>query len=89
MSAEHQYVAWFRDPQLPVDDQDHEWPACLLVLAPSEEQACSWADAVARDYATRTGQVFLRSYLDRDRWPAGSAPRLVAGEPWQDEDIGW
>ncbi|MEU3457795.1 hypothetical protein ABZ671_30020 [Micromonospora sp. NPDC006766] len=47
------YVVWFRDPSLPTDHEDHEWPAVFLVDAASEEAARSWGDRLAKDRAAR------------------------------------
>lgn len=85
---DHQYVAWFRDARLPPDSQDHEWPACFVVVAPNEGQAVSWADELCRGYAARTHQTFLRSYIDPEEW-GSTVPRVVAGANVGDDDIGW
>jgi len=87
--SEYQYVVWFRNPARSESDEDYEWPACFLVAAESETEACRWADSVARDYASRSGQLFLQSFLDSDPWPSGSVRRIVAGSHVRDSDIGW
>lgn len=86
---DYQYVVWFRDHLSSPDDQEREWPACLVVAAESEREALAWGDQLARDYCRRNpDEEFLRSYLDSEVWPQGE-PRVMAGEVVPDEVIGW
>jgi hypothetical protein len=85
-----EYVAWFCNPALPADDQDYEWPACFVVQARSAEAAEEWGDHLARSYATRCSEIFLRSCLDL---PVGAPDRrlpvICVGEEASDRKIGW
>ena len=66
----YEYVVWFRDPTLPADDQDYEWPAVLIDEAPSAEEAKSWGDRLAKGRAVRAGEIYLRSTAE----PYAQAP---------------
>jgi hypothetical protein len=82
------YVAWFRDPALPPEDQDYEWPACFIIDAQSPETAHEWGDRLARSYAPRARQVFRWSRVE----PSKGDPRLptvAVGEEASDQKIGW
>ncbi len=91
------YTAWFRNPSLPVDDQDHEWPACMLIDAPSEPDAIAWGDRLARRHSDRSGEVFLSSSLEPPiaadtgvpLTPDDGLPLVVAGFDATDAEIGW
>lgn len=84
-----QVVVWFRDPALPDDDEDKEWPACFVVTAPTEERAIAWAAEVSADFARRSALERIRVSVDVAPWPPGSTPRVRADSPVSDEDIGW
>ena len=83
-----QYVAWFRDPALPQDDEDYEWPACFLVDGESSDAARAWGDRLAREYAPRANQLFLWSRVEPPSRDA-SQPIVVVGEEASDRKIGW
>lgn len=91
------YTAWFRSPSLPVDDQDYEWPACMLIDAPSESDAISWGDHLARRYSSRSAEAFLSSSLEPavnatsgiPLIPGDGLPLVIAGVDATDTEIGW
>ncbi|MBK9263142.1 MAG: hypothetical protein IPM54_25475 [Polyangiaceae bacterium] len=85
------YVVWFRNTDMPPDDQDYEWPACFLVEALAANDALSWGDQLATDYSKRRGtEVFLKSYLDVDaEGDLSQLPVVQVGYKASDEEIGW
>ncbi len=83
-----EYVAWFRNPAFPSDDQDYEWPACFLVEAESAAAAQEWGDRLARSYAARASEMFLSSRVEPskgDPW----RPTMEVGDEDGDRRIGW
>ena len=87
--TEFEYVVWFQNPIFEPDDQDFEWPAVIAISASSWHDALAWGDVLARDYAERTGQPFLRSAIDVDAIVDVRLPRVASGERASDEHIGW
>jgi hypothetical protein len=87
------YTVWFRDPRLPSDDQDHEWPACFTIEAVGTTEAASWGDRVASAHALRTGQKMLSSSVepfDGANVPGKERlPVIHHGREPSDDDIGW
>ena len=56
------YTAWFRNTALEKEDQDHEWPACIIVDAEKSSDALSWGNHLAKSYSDRSAtEIFLRS----------------------------
>jgi hypothetical protein len=41
------YAAWFRNPDVPPDDQDYDWVAVIVIKADSPEKAKQWGDHLA------------------------------------------
>lgn len=86
-------TVWFRDPGLPVDDHDYEWPACFAVEASTGPEAASWGDHIASAYSARRGQPKLSSSVE----PLESAdlpgkkdlPVVPCGHEASDDEIGW
>lgn len=86
----YNYVVWFRNHTVELDDQDYEWPACFSIVAADGHEAQAWGDKLAVNYSARNERCeFLRSYLDLDFWAPGSVPQIAVGEDASDEDIGW
>jgi hypothetical protein len=91
---EYIYSAWFRNPILNADDQDHEWVAMIVILADSPDLAQAWGDRLAHDRAKRTREPFIRSYLEppsdyQQCKDFVDAPRIAVGEEKSDAKIGW
>ena len=87
-----QYTAWFRDLDASPDDEDHEWPACLLIEAADPPEAAFWGDHLARGFARRrASERFLHSTIEPDdgSWNADSVPVIRVGDEPTDEEIGW
>ncbi|MDJ0663919.1 MAG: hypothetical protein QNJ75_05115 [Acidimicrobiia bacterium] len=87
-----EYVAWFQDDMFEPGDQDHQWPACFLLEAPSVELAQQWGDRLARSYAERAEQLFLHSTAGTATEAARSSeslPIVEYGEEVEDAHIGW
>jgi len=56
------YVAWFRDTTQPADDQDYEWPDCILIDAASADLAKLWGDELSRRFSrNQETELFLWS----------------------------
>lgn len=89
--AAFEYVAWFEDPRMPENDEDREWPAVFIVVAPSRDAAHEWGDHLARGRAERAKELFLRSSVEphlchRDQH---DLPTVTHGSEASDELIGW
>ncbi|MCW2643197.1 MAG: hypothetical protein JWP76_5503 [Dactylosporangium sp.] len=87
----YEYVAWFRDPALPADDQDYEWPAVFIVEAPSAKEAKSWGDHLAKGRAVRAGEIYLRSSAEpyAQSPEKDTLPVVAYGVEVPDEEVGW
>jgi hypothetical protein len=85
------YTVWFRDTTLPPEDQDHEWPACLVIDATTTALALAWGDHLAKDFARRrTDEEFLSSSIvPEDSVNSGQLPVISYGQPASDDEIGW
>ncbi|MGU3494291.1 hypothetical protein ACLBXM_09645 [Xanthobacteraceae bacterium A53D] len=83
------YTVWFRDPAANAADQDHEWPACLLIEAGTAEAALAWGDHLARGRAGRgPAALFLWSEVAPSEG-AEVLPLVRDGEAATDREIGW
>ena len=91
---EYVYTVWFRDTSAEPDDQDREWPACIVIDADRIDDATAWGDHLAKRFSNRRStEQFLRSqsepidaYSDADM---SSTPRVACGHEATDEEIGW
>lgn len=99
-----EYVAWFEDTQSPVDDQEREWPAVFIVVAPDAGAAQTWGDELATNGpGARPGERFLWSSAEPHVCTdavvpgghhacanySGTFPVVRVGEAATDEHIGW
>lgn len=93
--AEFLYSAWFVDDAALPDDQDREWVACILIDADCADAAKSWGDSLAQDRANpNSSERFLWSSIeDKTSLPEATdllnLPRIEAGLPVSNEEIGW
>lgn len=89
----YMYTAWFRNPRLPADDQDHEWPACFLVDALDGVRAQRWGDHLAVRWADRHGELFVGSKAEPVAQPVSNEiqrlPVVPDGHEATDQEIGW
>jgi hypothetical protein len=87
------YTVWFRDPSLPEDDQDHEWPACFVIDGDTESSARLWGDRLSLRYAGETGNEMMHSNtesFDASELPGiDKLPIVPMGHDATDEEIGW
>ena len=87
------YTAWCRDTCISPDDQDHEWPACLIIEAETAEEAFSWGDRPAGAFSERRiDEVCLNLYaVDESEASRDLATLAVVplGYEASDEEIGW
>ena len=85
------YCVWFRDTDLPVDDEDYEWPAVFFIQAESSEQAKRWGDRLAaRHCETRSERQFLWSSVSEESEARGTSLPVVQAGTWAtDSEIGW
>jgi len=85
------YVVWIRDPTLPTDDEDYEWPAGFIVRASSAEEAQAWGDRLAMARCAEEGDVFLHSTVERASEPGAylSEPVIPYGYEASRDEIGW
>lgn len=93
--AEFLYSAWFVDETALPDDQDREWVACILIDVDCADAAKSWGDSLAQDRATHNpNERFLRSSIEdkkslSEAMDLSNVPRIDAGLPVSNEEIGW
>lgn len=83
------YTVWFRSPMFPPGDQDHEWPACMLIDAPSESVAIEWGNHLASLYSSRSGEAFVSSDVEASSEEDLDLPIVLAGVDATDAEIGW
>jgi hypothetical protein len=75
------YTVWLRDHFLEIDDQDYEWPSCLLIVADSEEEARSWGDQLSRKLCEKDLRIeFLYSLIGLPEGDLTMVPRIRVGE---------
>lgn len=89
MLTEFEYVAWFQDPYVEPEAEDFEWPAVFVILASARNEAIAWGDVLARSYAGRSRQRFLRSTIRDDLTPDARLPRVTNGVWASASHIGW
>ena len=87
--AEFLYTVWFENPRMEIGDQDREWPACMIIIGESAEDAHRWGDHLSRSYALRREEKFLSSGVESVRGEEPSLPRVRVGVEESDEVIGW
>lgn len=81
-----EYVAWFRDESLPVDDEDYEWPGVIYVWAHSAEAARAWGDHLA----AKGMDLFLHSTVSKHDGPEPeTSPIAVDGQELSADELGW
>lgn len=86
------YVAWFCTVDLPIDDPDYEWPACILIESATADAALAWGDHLATSFSRRQpDEKFLRSEVMAEdaRGDASSLPIISDGYEASDDEIGW
>lgn len=64
LSERFVYTVWFREPKLPPDDQDYEWPGCFIIESVDAASAQRWGDHLAERYARSNGQEKLWSSIE-------------------------
>ncbi len=88
------YTVWFRNTSLPSDDQDYEWPACIMIDADGIEVATAWGDHLTKRFtASRPNEQFLHSVsepiLNYTNADISSTPRIKCGYEASDSELGW
>lgn len=84
------YTVWISDSEHESEDQDREWPACLLIRAASEVDALSWGDYLSRRHSeARPEHQLLRSNVDRVESDLAVVPIVEAGIEVPDEYLSW
>ena len=86
-----EFVVWFEDPRVPVEDEEHEWVAVYRVLAPSIELAARWGELVAEQWAADSGDRLLWSTtapVSPDDDVATGVPTLSYGHDGTDVAFG-
>jgi hypothetical protein len=89
---EYIYTAWFRDPDAHPEDQDYEWPACILIKSEGIGDAQQWGDVIARGRSQRKPPaIFLHSTIEEGvgKDYIDSLPVISFGELPTDAEIGW
>jgi hypothetical protein len=88
------YTVWFRNNTLQPDEQDYEWPACILIDAESEEKAIEWGNQLANKRLNKIKtEMFLRATAeaveDDSKEELQSVPKVKYGIESTDDQIGW
>lgn len=84
------YTAWFRDHCASPEDEDFEWPACLVVVSPTEAGAKTWGDHLAHSFSQRRGVVeFLGSAIEPAPDNCSDLVVVKDGCEVSDAEIGW
>lgn len=86
--AFHVYTAWLRNLAARPDDQDYEFPACILIDSDSPEAAQVWGDHLAQKRCTRGDLHFVWSEAEFTDVPP-DLPLVRDGEDAPDSLIGW
>jgi hypothetical protein len=84
----HVYTAWLRDLSAQPDDQNYEFPACLLIDAETAEAAQAWGDHLAQKRCARGDLYFLWSEAELTNVPP-DLPLILDGQDVPDAVIGW
>ncbi|MBN2285051.1 MAG: hypothetical protein JXI43_01285 [Tissierellales bacterium] len=91
---EYLYTVWFKNKLLDPNDQDHEWPACIIIEAEDSKKATEWGDFLAKKYSNKIGtESYIHSSieilnLEKDT-ELSSTPRIKYGYEATDNEIGW
>jgi hypothetical protein len=82
---------WLRDLSASQDDQDYEWPACILISAACQADALQWGNCLAESFCKRnSNNIFLNSSIEmNDSKNLSNVPKINFGEEASDEEIGW
>ena len=86
--ALHVYTAWLRNLAARPDDQDYEFPACILIDAQSPDAAQAWGDNLAQQRCARGDLHFLWSEAEFADVPP-DLPLIRDGQEASDALIGW
>ena len=58
------YTGWFRDNNVEVDDQDYEFPVCIIIKAQNDFMAKEWGDKIAKKYVGGNSNIeFFKSEI--------------------------
>jgi len=73
------------------DDEDYEWPAVFIGVAPTATLAQEWGDVLAKCFSERReNQQYLRSSVEiADEQTARKLPNVAYGEIASGDFIGW
>lgn len=90
-SVRYLYTAWFRDELAQAEDEDYEWPACLVIEANTPSDAQRWGDHLSASFSRRRGtERFLRSHVElAEAATAAELPVVAEGHEVTDAEIGW
>ena len=87
------YCAWFQNSLLDPNDQDYQWPACILVESEDAIKALSWGDHLVRRYSiVNPNELFIKSNIepaDLNVINDDYLPKIIYGQEATDKEIGW
>ncbi len=86
--ALHVYTASLRNLAARPDDQDYEFPACILIDSDSPDAAKAWGDHLALKRCARGDLHLLWSEIESTDMPP-DLPLIRDGEDAPDSLIGW
>ena len=91
--SEYLYTVWFRDASLRSNDQDHEFPACIVIRAKRADRARAWGDHLAESLGSRRPEMTFNyssvAGFDQGTYGLSELPRIEAGYEAADDEIGW
>lgn len=90
---EYMYTVWFRDHNADVEDQDYEFPVCIIIKAQNDVMAKEWGDKISKKYTRnnpenellRSEISNLKDYSDSD---LTNVPVINYGYEPTDQEIG-
>lgn len=91
----YQYTVWFRDLSLDKNDQDYEWPACIIINANNTNDAKYWGDYLSNKYCEkRHNELIIKSnakLIDKtnNEDNVKLLPVINYGYEASDSEIGW
>ena len=88
------YTVWFRDNSVPKDDQDYEWPACIIINAKTESNALIWGNHLAKKYSKETSSLDMlwskvESVFEYSECDLSTTPIIEYGYEASNSEIGW
>jgi len=91
---QYMYTVWLRDRLADKNEQDYEYPVCIIIEAENETLAKQWGDKLSSDFSNRyhENEILKSKIEDIDKYKnqeLTSVPLIKYGYKATDEEIGW